>query len=80
MGMMKEDVSRINLARKARGFEDKGNILKKVRAKIDLIVPVFVDSLLKAEDITCSLESKCFGLYNKRTFWKDSRNITHAKF
>lgn len=71
MSLMKEDMSRINLVRKARGFEDKGNILKKIKGKIDLIVPVFVDSLLKAEDITCSLESKCFGLYKKRTFWKN---------
>ena len=48
----------------------------KIKAKIDLIVPVFVESLLKAEDITCSLESKCFGLYKKRTFW---RNFTLAE-
>lgn len=68
--VIKEDISRINLVRKARGFEEKGNIVKKIKSKMELIVPVFVDSLLKAEDITCALEARCFGVYKKRTFWK----------
>jgi len=68
--VIKEDISRINLVRKARGFEDKGNIFKKIKSKMELIVPVFVDSLLKAEDMTCALEARCFGVYKKRTFWK----------
>jgi len=70
LDVIKEDISRINLVRKARGFEDKGNIIKKIKSKMELIVPVFVDSLLKAEDITCALEARCFGMYKKRTFWK----------
>jgi len=70
MEVIREDMSRINLIRKARGFEDKGNLIKKVKSKMELIVPVFVDSLLKAEDITCALESRCFGIYKKRTFWR----------
>jgi len=70
MDVIKEDISRINLIRKARGFEDKGSLIKKIKSKSELIVPVFVDSLLKAEDITCALESRCFGLYRKRTFWR----------
>ena len=70
LDVIKEDISRINLVRKARGFEDKGNIIKKIKSKMELIVPVFVDSLLKAEDITCALEARCFGVYKKRTFWK----------
>jgi len=68
--MIREDISRINLIRKARGFEDRGNIIRKLKSKMELIVPVFVDSLLKAEDITCALETRCFGAYKKRTFWK----------
>jgi len=70
LDVIKEDIGRINLVRKARGFEDKGNIIKKIKSKMQLIVPVFVDSLLKAEDITCALEARCFGIYKKRTFWK----------
>jgi len=70
MEVIKDDMSRINLIRKARGFEEKGSLKKKIKSKSELIVPVFVDSLLKAEDITCALESRCFGLYRKRTFWR----------
>jgi len=69
LDVVKEDIGRINLIRKTRGFEDKGNFLKKIKAKIELIVPVFVDSLLKAEDIACALDVRCFGIYKKRTFW-----------
>jgi energy-coupling factor transport system permease protein len=67
---IKEDISRIGLIRKARGFEDNGSFVKKIKSRIELIVPVFVDSLIKAEDITCALDTRCFGIYNKRTFWK----------
>lgn len=70
METIKEDISRIDLIRKARGFEDKGSFVKKIKSKIELIVPVFVDSLMKAEDIACALDTRCFGIYNKRTFWK----------
>jgi len=70
MEVIKEDIGRIGLIRKARGFEDKGNFIKKIKSKMELIVPVFVDSLIKAEDIACALDTRCFGIYNKRTFWK----------
>jgi len=70
METIKEDISRIGLIRKARGFEDKGSFVKKIKSKIELIVPVFVDSLIKTEDIACALDTRCFGVYNKRTFWK----------
>jgi len=70
MELVKEDIGRIGLIRKARGFEDKGNFIKKMKSKIELIVPVFVDSLIKAEDVACALDTRCFGIYNKRTFWK----------
>jgi energy-coupling factor transport system permease protein len=70
LDVIKEDISRINLIRKARGFDEKRSIVKRIKSKIELIVPVFVDSLIRAEDIACALESRCFGVYKKRTFWK----------
>jgi len=70
METIKEDISRIGLIRKARGFEDNGNFIKKMKSKVELIVPVFVDSLIKAEDIACALDTRSFGIYSKRTFWK----------
>jgi energy-coupling factor transporter transmembrane protein EcfT len=70
METIKDDISRISLIRKARGFEERGNFIRKIKSKIELIVPVFVDSLIKAEDIACALDNRCFGIYNKRTFWK----------
>ena len=70
LDLIREDMGRISLIRKARGFEDKGSFVKKIKSKMELIVPVFVDSLLKAEDIACALDARCFGMYNKRTFRK----------
>jgi len=63
-------MGRIGLIRRARGFDDKGSFFTRIKSKMELIVPVFVDSLLKAEDIACALDARCFGIYNKRTFWK----------
>ena len=70
LDLIREDMGRIGLIRRARGFDDKGSFFTRIKSKMELIVPVFVDSLLKAEDIACALDARCFGIYNKRTFWK----------
>ena len=58
----------ICLAQKSRGarLEDK-NPLKRVMAYTEVFIPLIVSSFRKADEISQSLESRCYGLGEKRT-------------
>ena len=57
----------ICLAQKSRGarLEDK-NPLKRVMAYTEVFIPLIVSSFRKADEISQSLESRCYGLGEKR--------------
>lgn len=56
-------------AQKARGVElDKGNILKRVRNIIPIIVPLIIVSIRRALSIAESMESRGFGASQNRTY------------
>lgn len=56
-------------AQKARGVElDKGNLLKRIRNIIPIIVPLIIVSIRRALSIAESMESRGFGASNKRTY------------
>jgi energy-coupling factor transport system permease protein len=54
---------------KARGVElDKGNILKRIRNIIPIIVPLIIVSIRRALSIAESMESRGFGANKNRTY------------
>jgi len=54
---------------KARGVElDKGNILKRIRNIVPIIVPLIIVSIRRALSIAESMESRGFGANKKRTY------------
>jgi len=56
-------------AQKARGVElDKGNILKRIRNIIPIIVPLIIVSIRRALSIAESMESRGFGASKDRTY------------
>ncbi len=56
-------------AQKARGVElDKGNILKRIRNLIPIIVPLIIVSIRRALSIAESMESRGFGANDSRTY------------
>ena len=56
-------------AQKARGVElDKGNILKRIRNIIPIIVPLIIVSIRRALSIAESMESRGFGAIENRTY------------
>ncbi|MHA2220577.1 MAG: energy-coupling factor transporter transmembrane component T family protein [Candidatus Thorarchaeota archaeon] len=56
-------------AQKARGVElDKGNILKRIRNIVPIIVPLIIVSIRRALSIAESMESRGFGASKNRTY------------
>ncbi|TXT53961.1 MAG: Energy-coupling factor transporter transmembrane protein EcfT [Candidatus Thorarchaeota archaeon] len=58
-------------AQKARGVElDKGNLLKRIRNMIPIIVPLIIVSIRRALSVAESMESRAFGVSQNRTYLK----------
>jgi energy-coupling factor transport system permease protein len=56
-------------AQKARGVElDKGNLLKRIRNIVPIIVPLIIVSIRRALSIAESMESRGFGASENRTY------------
>lgn len=56
-------------AQRARGVElDKGNILKRIRNIVPIIVPLIIVSIRRALSIAESMESRGFGASQNRTY------------
>ncbi len=56
-------------AQRARGIElDKGNVLKRIRNIVPIIVPLIIVSIRRALSIAESMESRGFGASDTRTY------------
>ena len=56
-----EETDRIMKAQMARGAEfDSGNIIKKARNMIPLLVPLFVSAFKRADELALAMESRCY--------------------
>ncbi|NWF95684.1 MAG: energy-coupling factor transporter transmembrane protein EcfT, partial [Candidatus Thorarchaeota archaeon] len=61
-------------AQRARGVElDKGNLVRRVRNTVPIIVPLIVVSIRRALSIAESMESRGFGAVEKRTYLESLR-------
>jgi energy-coupling factor transport system permease protein len=61
----------ISDAQMARGLElQKGNMFRRIRNYIPIIIPLIVSSIRRALSIAESLESRAFGSTKKRTYLK----------
>ena len=58
---LSEETDRIMKAQTARGAEfDSGNIFKKAKNMIPLLVPLFVSAFKRADDLALAMESRCY--------------------
>ena len=66
-----EEFDRIILAQRARGAAiTKGNIFKRLKALLPMLVPLFVSSFRRAEELADAMEAKCYRGGSGRTKWK----------
>ncbi|MCL2747351.1 MAG: energy-coupling factor transporter transmembrane protein EcfT [Oscillospiraceae bacterium] len=56
-----EEADKIMNAQRARGADfDSGNIIRRARALVPLLVPLFVSAFRRAEDLAVAMESRCY--------------------
>ena len=69
-----DEMERIMLAQRARGAEFGGKKLKEKLAQIvPLMVPLFVSSFRRADDLAQAMESRCYFGGEGRTHWRRSK-------
>ena len=66
-----EETDKIMMAQKARGADmDSGNIFKRIKAMLPVIIPVFVSAFRKADELADALDARCYQASPKRTKMK----------
>lgn len=56
-----EETQRIISAQKARGADlDSGNLLKRIKALIPVLIPLFVSSFRRADELAEAMECRCY--------------------
>lgn len=59
--ILMEETDKIMKAQMARGAEfDSGNLIKKVKALVPLLVPLFVSAFRRANDLAMAMEARCY--------------------
>ncbi|MDR3263375.1 MAG: energy-coupling factor transporter transmembrane protein EcfT [Clostridiales bacterium] len=68
---IQEETEKIISAQKARGAEfDTGNIFKKAKAMLPILIPLFISSFRRADELALALDARCYNLSDKRTKMK----------
>lgn len=69
-----EEMDKIILAQKARGANfDTGNIFQKAKAMLPILIPLFVNSFRRADDLALALDARCYNATPNRTKYKVSK-------
>ena len=66
-----EETDRIMSAQKARGADfSNGSIVKRVKALIPILIPLFVSAFKRAEELAVAMECRCYHGGEGRTRYK----------
>ena len=56
-----EETDKIMKAQMARGADfESGNLVKKVRSMVPLLVPLFISAFRRANDLAMAMEARCY--------------------
>lgn len=69
-----EETDRIIMAQKARGgsFEN-GSIMERIKALLPILIPLFVNSFRRADELALALDSRCYSASPNRTKMKQPK-------
>ncbi len=67
-----EETDKIMSAQKSRGANlDEGNIMKRAKALIPILVPLFISAFRRADELAMAMESRCYNGSDNRTKMKE---------
>lgn len=71
---LSEETEKIMKAQMARGADfESGNILKRTKAMIPLLVPLFISAFRRADDLAVAMDSRCYHGGKNRTRMKQMK-------
>lgn len=71
-----DETDKIMSAQKARGVDfESGGLIKKAKALIPILIPLFVSSFRRADELATAMESRCYHGGNNRT----KMTVTHLR-
>lgn len=65
-----EEAQRIKNAQISRGATFEGNLVKRMRSVVPLILPLFVSAFRRADELALAMDSRCYNGGNGRTSFK----------
>ena len=66
-----EETDRIIKAQKARGADfESGNIFKKIKALIPILIPLLISSFRRADELADAMDARCYSGSKNRTRYK----------
>ena len=66
-----DETDRIIKAQKARGADfESGNIFKRAKALVPVLIPLLISSLRRAEELANAMDARCYAGSKKRTKYK----------
>ena len=72
-----DETDKIMSAQKARGAGfDNGGLIKRAKALIPILIPLFVSSFRRADELATAMECRCYHGGNGRT----KMTVTHMRF
>ncbi len=75
-----DETQRIINAQKARGADfDTGNLFKRAKAMIPVLVPLFVSAFRRADELAFALDARCYNATDNRTKMKKP-HVTYRDF
>lgn len=67
-----DEADKIIKAQISRGADlENGNIFKKIRAYIPIVIPLIINAITRAIDLATAMEVRCYNSENKRTKMKE---------
>ena len=72
--ILSEEVDKIMMAQKARGASfDSGGIIKRARALLPVLIPLFVSAFRRADELALALDARCYNATPNRTRYQVMR-------
>ena len=69
-----EETNKIIAAQKARGASfDTGNIFARAKAMMPVLIPLFVNSFRRADELAFAMDARCYNATDKRTKMKKAK-------
>ena len=72
--ILMEEADKIIMAQSSRGadYESK-NIIKKAKAMLPILIPLFISAFRRAEELSLAMDSRCYNATDKRTRYKKGK-------